>query len=255
MEMKKNQLFICLLTSSFLFLTVPVFAQNRIFDNAGLLNSGEKAELEGLLAQFASNYNFNLVIVTENDIGGASPMGYADDFFDYKGFIDTDGCLFLLVTGSRDWWFSTSGRGEKILNSSAFNKLKNDVVKFLKKDNPAQAYRVFIKDWGEFLALDAEGKSYNFIRAYSIQLFIGAWVVSLLIALFAVYLMKLKMNNVRPKTEADSFIVPGSLAFTRQSDTFLFCTITKTEIQSESSSSGSHTSSSGRSHGGGGGKY
>jgi len=253
--MKKNRLFIGLLTASLLFLALPVSAQNRVFDKAGLLSAGEKSELESLLTQIASNYNFELVIVTEKDIGGASPMAYADDFFDYNGFIDKDGCLFLQVTGTRDWWFSTSRRGEKILNSSAFNKLKSDVVKFLKEDNPAGAYRAFIKDWGEFLALDAEGKSYNIFHAYYIQLFIGAWVVSLLIALFAVYLMYLKMNNVRPKTEADSFIVPGSLAFTRQSDTFLFCTVTKTERQSESSSSGSHTSSSGRSHGGGGGKY
>jgi uncharacterized protein len=256
--MKKKQLFLCLPAAAFLFLAAPVFAQNRVFDNAGLLNAGEKSEMEGLLAQIASNFNFNLVIVTEKDIGGAEPMNYADDFFDYNGFIDKDGCLFLQVTGTRDWWFSTSGKGEKILprSSSAFKKLERDVVKFLKEDNPAQAYRVFIKNWEEFLVLEAEGKSYNFLRAYSIQLFIGAWIVSLLIALFAVYLMKLKMNNVHPKTEADSFIVPGSLVFTKQNDTFLFCTVTKTERQSESSSSsGSHTSSSGRSHGGGGGKY
>jgi len=255
MEMKKNLLFICLFTASFLFLTVPVFSQNRVTDNAKLLSAGQIDELKELTAQIASKYNFDLVIVTENDIGGASPMNYADDYFDYKGFIDRDGCLFLHVTGSRDYWFSTSGRGEKILNSSALNKLKSDVVKFLKEDNPAGAYRTFIKDWEEFLVLDAEGKSYNFLRAYGAYLYIGAWVVSLLIALFAVYLMKAKMDNVRPKTEADSFIVPGSLAFTKQSDTFLFCTVTKTERESSSSSSGSHTSSSGRSHGGGGGKY
>ena len=246
--MKKNQLFICLLTALFLFLSVPVFSQNRVFDNAGLLSAGEKSELENLLAQISSNYNFNLLIVTETDIGGAEPKNYADNFFDkdYKG---QDGCLFLQVTGSRDWYFSTSGRGNKILNSTAFNRLKNDVVKFLKEDVPSNAYMVFISDWILFLSLDAEGKSYNFLHVYSLYIYIGAWVVSLLIALFAVYLLKVKMNNVRPKTEADSFIVPGSLAFTKKNDTFLFCTVTKTERESSSGSSG------GGGHGGGGGKY
>ena len=245
--MKKYQFFIYLLTALFLFLTVPVFAQNRVFDNAGLLNAGEKAELEGLMAQIASNYNFNLLIVTEKDIGGTEPNIYADNFFDkdYKG---QDGCLFLQVTESRDWYFSTSGRGIKLLNSTAFNRLKNDVVKLLKEDAPSGAYRVFISDWILFLSLAAEGKPYNFLNVYSLYIYIVAWVVSLLIALFAVYLMKVKMNNVRPKTEADSFIVPGSLAFTKQSDTFLFCTVTKTERESSSGSSGGG-------HGGGGGKY
>jgi len=254
--MKKNRGFICLF-AAFLFLSVPVFSQNRVTDNAKLLSAGEIEELKSLTAQIASKYNFDLVIVTENDIGGASPMDYADDYFDYNGFIDRDGCLFLHVTGTRDYWFSTSGKGEKILprSSTAYNKMESDVKKFLKEDNPAGAYRTFIKDWEEFLVLAEKGKSYNIFHAYSVQFFIGAWVISLLIALFAVYLMKVKMNNVLPKTEADSFIVPGSLAFTKQSDTFLFCTVTKTQRESSSSSSGSHTSSSGRSHGGGGGKY
>jgi len=255
--MKKN-IFYIFLAAAFLFLTVPVFAQNRVADNAGILSGGEIDELKRLTAQIASTYNFELVIVTEKDIGGASPMDYADDYFDYKGFIDRDGCLLLQVTGSRDYWFSTSGRGEKILNSAAFNKLKSDVEKFLKKDNPAGAYRAFIKDWDEFLVLDAKGKSYNIFYAYYVQFIIGAWVISLLIAFFAVYLMKLKMDNVHQKTEADSFIVPGSLAFTKKNDTFLYCTVTKTARESSSSSSSSsrsHTSSSGRRHGGGGGKY
>jgi len=251
--MKKNLFY--LMTALFLFLTVSVFAQNRVVDNARLLSAGEIDELKRLTAEVASTYNFDLVIVTVTNTGGKTPRDYADDYFDYNGFIDRDGCLFLQVTGSRDYYFSTSGRGIKILNSAAFNKLKKDAVKFLKNDDYAGAYNAFINDWKVFLDIAAEGKSYNILRAYSVLFFIGAWVVSLLIALFAVYSMKLKMNNVHPKTEADSFIVPGSLAFTKQNDTFLYCTVTKTERESSSSSSGSHTSSSGRSHGGGGGKY
>jgi len=68
---------------------------------------------------------------------------------------------------------------------------------------------------------------------------------------------KSKMNTALPKTEADRFIVPGSLVFTRQTDTFLYSTETRTRRADTSSSGrgGIHTSSSGRSHGGGGGKY
>jgi uncharacterized protein len=251
--MKKNQIYMCLPAALLLFLTVPVFAQNRVTDNAKLLSAAEIDDLKNLTAQIASKYNFELVIVTENDIGGASVMNYADN----KVSNDKDSCLFLQVTGTRDYWFSTSGRGKKIMpnSSSAFNKLESEVKKHLKSGDNAGACLAFISIWEEFLDLEAEGKSYNFIRAYYLYIFIGAWVVSLLIALFSVYLMKAKMNNVRTKTEADSFIVPGSLVFTKQNDTFLFCTVTKTERQSEPSSSGSHTSSSGRSHGGGGGKY
>jgi uncharacterized protein len=253
----KKKLFIVMMTASFLFLSFPLFAQKRIVDNAGLLRGGEISELESLAAEIALTYNFDLVIVTETSIGGAAPMDYADDYFDYNGYglgTDRDGCLFLQVTGTRDYWFSTSGRGIKILNSTAYDKLESDVVKHLAGGEPAEAYRAFISAWEVFLALDAKGKSYNFITAYGAILYPVAWGVSLIIALVALMVMKAKMNTVHPKTEANRFIVPGSLAFTQKKDSFLYSAVTKSE-RVDSSSSGTHTSSSGRSHGGGGGRY
>jgi uncharacterized protein len=255
--MKKK---LIILLQAFLFIVVSISAQSRVADNAGLLSGGEIQELEWLLAGIASTYNFDLVIVTETSIGGASPMDYADDYFDYNGYgpgADRDGCLLLQVTETRDWWFSTSGRGIGILNSVAGNRLEKDVVKFLRRDEPAGAYRAFVSDWEKFLILDAKGKRYSFIREYSLALYIGAWVVSLIIALVAVQIMKAKMNTALPKTEAEGFIVPGSLVFTKQKDVFLYSTITKNKrVQSSSSSgAGTHISSSGRTHGGRGGKY
>jgi uncharacterized protein len=260
MKMKKK-LFVFLPAVFFLFLSFPLFAQKRVVDNAGLLSGSEISQLESLAAQIASTYDFDLVIVSETNIGSASPMDYADDYFDYNGYglgKDRDGCLFLQVTESRDYWFSTSGRGIKILNSYAFNKLESDAVDFLRKDDPAGAYRTFIADWEMFLALEAGGRNFNFVTENAIYFYFGAWLVSLIIALAAVGIMKAKLNAVHPKTEADSFIIPGSLAFSLKQDSFLYSTVSKTERSDSSSSgggSGSHTSSSGRSHGGGGGRY
>jgi len=253
----KKTLFTFLL--AVLFLSFPLFAQKRIVDNAGLLKVGEASELESLVAQIASTYNFDLVIVTETNIGSKSPMDYADDYFDYNGFMGRDGCLLLQVTETRDYWFSTSGRGIRMLNSYAYNKLESDVVDFLRKDDPAGAYRVYISDWEKFLALDAGGRNFNFVTENAVKFYLGAWVISLIIALVAVNIMKAKLDNVHPKTEANRFIIPGSLAFSLRQDSFLYSTVSKTERSDSSSSggggSGVHTSSSGSSHGGGGGKY
>jgi uncharacterized protein len=259
MKMKKI-LFIFLLAVSFLFLSSPLFAQRRVIDNAGLLSGSEISMLESLAAQIASTYNFDLVILTETSIGGASPMNYADYYFNYNGYglgKNRDGCLFLQVTETRDYRFSTSGRGEKILNAAAYNKLESDVVSFLRNDDPAGAYRTFIVDWENFLALDAYGESDNFVTEHAPWFYIGAWVVSLIIAFVAVSVMKAKLNNVHPKTEADRFVIPDSLAFTLRQDSFLYSAVTKSERSNSSSSrgSGSHMSSSERSHRGGGGRY
>jgi len=242
------------------FCVPSAFALERIIDNAGLLSQQEKANLMGLITSAASNYNFDLVIVTEKNIGASDPMQYADDFFDNNGYgmgQNKDGCLFLLVTESHDYWFSASGRGIKILNSAAGDKLENNVVKSLKEGNFYGAFNAFLFNWEEFLLLDAKGRSYNFFYQWNAVLVIIAWVIAFAIGLIVVQIWKSGMNTVLPQAEAAVYMVPGSLAFKEKKDSFLFCTITKTKLQTENSSSGGgvHTGSSGRSHGGRGGKY
>ena len=247
-----------------LLLALPLFSQDhardRVVDNAGLLNSGEKASLSARLDSLSEAYDFDLVIVTEESIGGARPMDYADDFFDYNGYGlggDRDGCLFLIVTGTRDYWISTSGRGIDILNPHAFGKLESDALQFLRGNNYYAAFDSFVKNWERFLIIGAKGKSYNFFdRSHGILVIIG-WVIALVIGFIVVLIWKKGMNTALPKTQADSYMIPGSLNFSAKTDRFLYSVVTKTKRKDESSSSsgGSHTSSSGRSHGGGGGKY
>ena len=241
---------------------LSLFSQDRIVDNAGLLNPGEKNRLINRLNSLTSVYNFDLVIVTENSIGGAVPMNYADDFFDYKGYGlggNRDGCLFLLVAGTRDYWFSTSGRGIGILNSSAFGKLESDAVKSLKENNYYAAFTSFLDDWERFLILDAKGRSYNFFYRWNIVLVIIGWLIALATGFIVVQIWKNGMDTALPQTQAASYAVSGSLAFKEKTDRFLYSVVTKTMRQTENSSSpslgGTHTSSSGRMHGGGGGKY
>ena len=260
--MKTKLLFVF---AAILIFSFPAFAQNdaridRIADNAGLLSPQEKANLTELIASIAATYDFDLVIVTETDIGDTRPMDYADDFFDYNGYGlggDRDGCLFLQVTGSRDYWFSTSGRGIGVLTSTALNKLEASTVKFLKEGNPYEAYRAFLLDWELFLSLDAKGRHYNFFYRWNVVLVSISWFLALITGLIVVQIWKRSMNTALPQTQAAGYVVPGSFVFREKKDNFLYSTVTreKREDQTPSSGGGVHTGSSGRSHGGGGGKY
>ena len=255
----KTKSFVTALAVLFFF-SAPLFARDHIVDKAGLLGSTEKAELEVMAEMIASSYNFDLVIVTEKTIGGAEPAAYADAFFDNSGYgigEERDGSLLLQVTGNRDYAFSHSGRGIKIMNTAAQDRLESDVVSFLGKNDPAGAYRAFIKDWEEFLVLEAKGRSYNFFHEWNTILVVAAWIVAFIIGFIIVQNWKMKMNTALPQTQAAAYVVPGSLAFTQQSDRFLYSTVTKTRKQKppSSSSGGIRTSSSGRSHSGRSGKY
>jgi uncharacterized protein len=241
-----------------LLFSVQVFSQDRIVDNADLLSISEKSDLVNLMASIAAIYNFDLVIVTETDIGNRSPGNYANDFFDNNGYgqgSNRDGCLFLRVTGSRDYWFSTSGRGIKILNSYAFKKLESDTGKFLGEDNHYAAFRTFILDWDKFLELEAKGRNYNFFYQWNLIIIIIVWLAALGIGCITVYMWKRGMNTALSQTQAAAYVIPGSLNFTEKKESHLFSTVTKVKRSSSSSSgSGTRLSSSGRSHGGGGGR-
>jgi uncharacterized protein len=238
-------------------------AQARIVDNANILSQSESANLTSLIDSVAIAYNFDLVIVTEQSIGAVRPMDYADDFFDYNGYglgQDRDGCLFLRVMGTRDYWFSTSGRGIQLLdgNPFAFDVLEANVGHYLGSDQYYEAFQTFILDMEKFLSLEAVGRRYNFFHHYNAMLVLSAWVIALVVAFAVVLIWKKGMNTALAKTQAAAYVVPGSLSFKVQKDNFLYSTVTKTRRQTQSSSSGRgggiHTGSSGRMHGGRGGR-
>jgi len=256
----KAKIILGFLLVSFICFSFPLFGQDRLVDNAGILSSGEAQSIEEMLNRISTTYDFDLVIVTENSIGSARVVDYADDFFDYNGYglgDDFDGCLFLIVMDGRDYCLSTSGRALKVYNELALDKLESEILKHLKKDNFYEAYLAFGKISEEFLILDEQGRSYGFLRHYFHVFIIVSWVLALLTGLIVVAVWKRGMNNVLLKTEASSYIIPGSLSFTDKRDRFLYSTVSRSAKPKSSSSSGgsSHTSSSGRSHGGRSGKF
>ena len=257
--MKPKFTFLCL-EALLACLSIPLFAQNRLVDNAGLLDNSQAQAIRAELDRVSKTYDFDLVIVTEKNIGNKSSMDYADDFFDYSGYGlggDRDGCLFLQVTETRDYWFSTSGRGIGIYNEAAFDNLEAKVLKQLRKDSYYDAYLAFIKASEVYLKLDAKGRSYSYLHSYFPIFLISSWILALLIGLIVVASWKKGMNNALLKTEAASYIVPNTLSFADKRDRFLYSTVTKMAKPKSSSSGGghTHTSSSGRSHGGRGGRY
>ena len=261
----KTKLFKFCVPILIVLLAVPAFiqAQDRVIDNAGVLYSGEKDILSSQIASIVSLYNFDLVIVIERSIGDITPQAYADNFFDNNGYglgPDRDGFLFLQVTGSRDYWFSTTGKGTRILsNSNAYNKLRSDTLKFLSDDSLGDrrtyhACQSILKNWELFLSLDAKGKRYSLLEQRHILVTFIAWLFAIAIGFIVVSSWKQQMNTALGKTQAAAYVVPNSLAFTVKTDNFLYSTVTKVKRQDKSSGGGGGFSGSGG-RGGGGGKY
>ena len=251
--MKKKHLILAFIATALLF-SFPLFAEERIIDNAGILSAGSKAALETLMEDIASKYNFNLIILTERSINDEDAIDYSWNYLDSRGLdgYTWDGCLLLQSTGERDYAITASGRGEKILNEAAYDKLEKDVVDRLREDDYSGAYEVFISKWEKLLVLESKGQKYNFLQERKMHvIFLGAaWLLALMIGSMIVSGMKAQMNTALPKTQADAYMVPGSLALTNQMDRFLYSTTTKRRRESSSSGGGSSYGGSSRSGGG-----
>ena len=249
--------------------------RDRLMDNAGLLTPDQKDRLMAFLDTISEKHQFDLVIVTENSIGGAEARDYADDFFDYNGYgigSDRDGSLFLIVTETRDYWISSSGRGINILNSTlrggdgiqydnAFKKMEYLVVFHLKTDSYYAACNSFWQSWDTYLTpgnrvlleVKEEAKEVkkekgpNFFNQYTAFLTIVGWLIALIIGFSVVHGWKMTMNAVLPQTQAGSYVVPDSLILNEKTDRFLYSEVTKTkrEKREEDRFSGSEDSSSG----------
>ena len=246
----KKKLFILFILV--LFLSVQIYSQSVIIDNAGLLDPVVKSELDKRISEITAAYKFDLVILTLKDIGSTDPIDFSWEFLDKMGLDgkEWDGCLLLQSIKGRDYALTASGRGSKILNSIAYDKLESEVVDHLRRNDYAGAYRTFINIWEEFLILESKGRSYNFFTHNYLYLVLGSWILALLIALITLLKWRLAMNTARPKQEADFYVVPNSLVFTKKQDNFLYSTVSKSRKQSSSSSSsggGSSRSGGGRS--------
>ena len=253
----KTKLFFILTLFIFVSASLSALSGPRIVDNAGLLSQDEKSNLTRIIDSVSEKYQFDLVIVTEKSTGGNSVKAFADDFFDYNGYgfgTEADGCLFLLSMENRDYAFSATGRGIKILNGTAHDKIENDMLKLLAGNNYYRAFTVYVSVWEEFLELEAKGRSYNFFHHYNLIITAVAWVIALVIGFCIVSFWKKAMNTALPATQAAAYVVPGSLSFTEKKDRFLYSTVTKTRRQTQSSGGG-RTGSSGRSHSGRSGKF
>jgi len=256
----------------FLFVLLPpVFAERtkeRIVDNAGRLSTAEKAHLTRIADTLSNKYNFDLVLVIEQQIPeGIEARNYADEYFDVNGYgfgQNRDGSILLIVMAGREWHYSNAGRAINILkyDSYAERKMYSEIGKNLRAGNFSKAYEAYFNIWEKVLELDVKGRKLNFFHEWNLLLVGIAWFFAIAIGFITVLNWEKGMNTAVAQKHAGVYIIPGTLDFKEKSDTFLYSQVTKTKRSNDSNSSssgssggGMRSSSSGMSFSGRGGKF
>jgi len=238
----------------------PVFATApRLADDAALLSRAETSEVEKLLDEISARHNMDIVIVTVDSTDGASPMEFADDYYDYHDYAP-DGILLLISMEDSDWWVSTTGYGIRAVTDAGLEYMSDRFVPMLSDGDYAEAFTCFARLCDKFITQAKSGEPYDthnlpkdpfsFVGSLVIALVIG-----LVVALIVTGTMKRKLKSVVFQPRADAYMAQGSMQLTHSRDFHLYTHLDRREKPQSSSGSSTHVSSSGRIHGGGGGKF
>jgi len=239
----------------------------RVIDNADLLSDSEEKALNSRIDDIVSAYDFDVVILTEESIGGERPMNYADDYYDYNGYgagPDRDGVLFLINMDERDWWISTTGYGITVFTDYGIEKIEEIVVPELSDGFYYNGFEYFLDTTEEYIKAADSGNPYDVDNKYmttdekfkSILVSIAVGLgIGLVTALIVVLVFKSQLKSVQFEYAAREYEVKNSFNVTRSHDVFLYKNVTKRKKPENNGGSSVHIGSSGSSHGGGGGKF
>ena len=230
-----------------------------IVDNAEYLMQSELSTLSKMLDKLREQYDFEVAIYTETEMSGDTAEASADDIYDYSGYGaggNDDGIMLYICSDTREYHFTTHGRGLSVFNSNGLAYMESKVVPYLAENDYYEAFAAYITTADELLAMAANGEPYNKKQrstAFIIIVIAAALLVPFLVARGMTNSKLRKMKTAVENDYAANYMKPGSMQLTASRDLFLYSHITKTEKPKESG--GSHTSSSGRTHGGGGGSF
>ena len=250
-----------LITLLFVFLLVAALAVSaaaaeylpHLVDEADLLTPSQEAQLETELASLSKKWNMDIVVVTADDLDGASSVAYADDFYDYGGY-GKNGILWLIDMENRKSTISTSGYGITVFTDAGQDYIQDRIAPMLTEEKYAEGIETYITLCDDFCRQADEGAPYDVgnLPKEPFNVMLSAFIAifaAIIVSSVGGGILKGQLKSVHAKAEAADYMKPGSLQLTEARDFFLYRHIDRRE-KPKSGGSSTHTSSSGNTHGG-----
>lgn len=220
----------------------------HVSDTASLLTADQKSALLSRANELSEEYSISIYIIAVEDYGKYSDKSSVEeacadifDKYDLGWGEDRDGVVFLVSRADRDYYFLFNGSwGNYAFTESGQTQLKDQVFPYLKDSDYYGAFNEYLNVCQEYLAAALEGSPVGGNESSSKA---GFSILFFLPGLFAAgvtaVVLVAPMHSAGIKTQADDYIVPGSMRLTRQSDHFLRRTVSRTPRQKEQDHSGS----------------
>ncbi len=247
-------MFVILVSS---LLAVNAFASHEnVIDTADLLTDAEETKLSEMIDSVYDTYGVDVVLLLE-DTYVSDIRKYVENYYDNGGYAP-DGIIFYLSVYDRDWYMCTSGTCMETLSDDRLDDIFDQISVSLGDDDYYDAMYSFVSLCEGYIGqqgdvtIDAAGGIAAFFVGYALKFFIVV-PVAFLIALLIVFIEKRKMNTAVLQTNANEYIIKGSVDISESKDVFINSTITRVPISQ--GNGGRSGGGGGRSHGGRGGKF
>lgn len=205
----------------------------RLVDGGDLLTLNEEEALLSRLDEISEEFEYDVVIVTADSLGGKSAMKFAHDSFKNGGYgmgENGSGVILIVSMKEREWYIEFFG-DEELPEGTALSEYFLDDLKS--------------GDYYDAFSSFAEA-AYDELR-FSIGGSLLMWlVIGFVVAFITVTVMKGKLKSVRAQDQAREYVRSGSFKLEHSRDLFLYSTVSRVARPK-------NTSSGGRSGGGGGG--
>lgn len=242
----------------------------KIYDYGNLLTDTEETYLKGLVNNYISKYNYDMVIVTKSNYSATDTamMNYADDFYDYNNFgigNTKDGILLFLNVDSLGpvVWISTTGNAILMYDDARISSLKS-AMSSVKNNGNSAIVEAFINKASDYAeagipssnkhAYIDENGDYQIKKTYPVSRNI---IISVVGSTIILLIMIFKNKMVKKATTAIEYLDKKSINIYNRRDNFINTYTSRTKIETSSGGGGgssTHRGSSGTSHGGGGGR-
>ncbi len=132
-------------------------AEQRVFDQAGLLSSAEIDLLEERIAQLRETLGVDIVVLTADE-GVYDTTDYADVFYENGGFASS-GVLYFIDMQNRMAWISTSGDMIDYIDDPREETILDDQMTCLADGDYYGAFNVAL-DWTDTFVTDGVGEGH-----------------------------------------------------------------------------------------------
>lgn len=270
--------------SAFLCLAAPgtAFAgAQRVFDDAGLFDAGEKEALEQKLSGFREAWQMDLGLLTTDGTGRKPMERFADDFYDQQGMGEGEnysGALFVIDLGSRELYISTLGDMAQYLTDERIEALLDGAYAYASKADYAGCAAAVADGIAGYMEAGVPADQHDYIRKeyrpslewYEILISaVIAAAVAVMPCIGVINRYKMKKEQRQSLNYHLSYRGSSEFRYSLVNDLFLNKMVSQRRIRSNTGGSGPdgrgpgspsgrttlHRSSSGRMHGGGGRKF